>query len=250
MPLYRFITAVVCLLSLAGPAYPSMPNLTPKPAQATPATCTEWATQQDEDTLNIWGMTASGDYSKGEALQRLIDSCLGRPIPEIVGWGSSVGFSDSYCDRHAGEQICINYKKTSAEAGDSQADQTAMKFRKPAKVTDNWPTGGLWVPGNDNCGSGGGSDGGLLVQRKTFMWHEWGCEVQNIRRGAEGRYTVNMRCGGEGEEGGETDQLVMLSPRFMAMSIVAQRSGNDVTKPTGDWTLWQYCGIPPKDFTP
>lgn len=114
--MYRFrkTLGVVAIVLLSGPAFSSMPVLTPSPNPATSASCTEWATQQDEDAIYMWGMTESGESSKGEAIQRLIGSCLGREVPDIVGWGSSVGFEERYCKKHARAPICVKRKGTNA----------------------------------------------------------------------------------------------------------------------------------------
>ncbi|MCH4560968.1 hypothetical protein [Mesorhizobium jarvisii] len=100
----------MAVVILAGPAQASMPVLTPAPNPATAATCTHWAVQQDEDTLYMWGTTESGVSSKDKAIQRLIGFCLGRKVPDIVGWGSSVGFDEVYCKKHVRAPICANQK--------------------------------------------------------------------------------------------------------------------------------------------
>lgn len=100
----------LALMSLSSPALSSMPVLTPSPSPATAATCTHWALQQDEDALYMWGTTESGDFSKVDAIRTLVGFCLGREAPDIVGWGSSAGFDDAYCEKHANAQICVTRK--------------------------------------------------------------------------------------------------------------------------------------------
>lgn len=110
MNLRRYVMGGMALGLLSGPALASMPVLTASPNPATSATCTHWAIEQDEDTLYMWGATESGESSKAEAIQRLIGSCMGRKIPDIVGWGSSVGFDEAYCKKHARAAICVKGK--------------------------------------------------------------------------------------------------------------------------------------------
>jgi hypothetical protein len=41
------------------------------------------------------------------AVRRLADDCLGKPKPEIVGFGSSAGFDRDYCRHHPRQKICL-----------------------------------------------------------------------------------------------------------------------------------------------
>jgi hypothetical protein len=88
-----------------------MPLLTPYPRPASPAACEKWAAVQDEDAIYMWGTQEDGGSFKAVALQRLVASCLGHRAPEIVGFGSSVGFDDAYCEKHPKIKLCRNYNK-------------------------------------------------------------------------------------------------------------------------------------------
>ena len=92
---------------MAGaPAFASMPTLSETPRPATLQACQVWAGKQDEDALDMWGTQESGGSSPDLALSRLIATCMGDKPPEIVGFGSSVGFDEAYCGRHPGAGIC------------------------------------------------------------------------------------------------------------------------------------------------
>lgn len=91
---------------LAAPAYAAMPSLTSTPKPATASACERWAGAQDEDAIYMWGMQESGESSNKVALARLTGFCMGKPKPEIVGFGSSVGFDDAFCAKHRSAKIC------------------------------------------------------------------------------------------------------------------------------------------------
>jgi hypothetical protein len=93
-------------------AHATMPMLTPSPKPATPTACKRWAAKQDADAIDMWGIQADGSSSRAVALRRLADSCMGHRAPEIVGFGSSVGFDEAYCKKHPTlKQLCKDYKK-------------------------------------------------------------------------------------------------------------------------------------------
>src|SRR5262245_25058100 len=94
------------LLISATTASATMPLLTPKPTPATPDACRAWASEQDEDTIYMWGTQEDGTNSPEVAVERLTRSCMGHPTPEIVGFGSSVGFDEAYCKKHGDQKIC------------------------------------------------------------------------------------------------------------------------------------------------
>jgi hypothetical protein len=64
----------------------------------------------------MWGTQESGEHSKGVAFSRLTESCLGRSPPDIVNFGSSVGFDDSFCLKHKLAKICEKEAAASAKA--------------------------------------------------------------------------------------------------------------------------------------
>jgi hypothetical protein len=90
------LTAIVFVLVLATSANATMPMLTPDPKPATPDACRAWAAEQSEDAIEMWGQLEDGTRSREIALQRLTDSCLGKDVPEIVAFGSSIGFNLGY----------------------------------------------------------------------------------------------------------------------------------------------------------
>ena len=104
--LHAGLLVVAALASTCAQA--NMPTLTPKPRSPSPALCQKWAANQDEEALYMWGMQESGGSSNKVAVSRLASFCLGRKSPEIVGFGSSVGFDDNFCDKHRSAKICQN----------------------------------------------------------------------------------------------------------------------------------------------
>jgi hypothetical protein len=93
-----------------------MPRLTPEPNPATPKACKEWAAKQDNapdnDAIEMWGIQEDGTSSRDVALRRLFLHCLGQHPPEIVGFGSSVGFNETYCRNHPKFKICKDFRSS------------------------------------------------------------------------------------------------------------------------------------------
>ena len=50
------------------------------------------------------GILDDGNSDRAVAVRRLADDCLGKPKPEIVGFGSSAGFDRDYCRIMGGPQ--------------------------------------------------------------------------------------------------------------------------------------------------
>jgi hypothetical protein len=96
-------------------ALATMPLLDDMPHSRTPAACRAWADKQPEngdgDVGYMWGQHEDGRTDRATAVQRLTDNCLGKPVPEIVGFGSSNGFDTSYCKRHPRVKICIDLRR-------------------------------------------------------------------------------------------------------------------------------------------
>lgn len=105
MLLSRISTAMFAAL-LTSSAHASMPMLTPQPDAITVRTCSEWARAQDEEAIDVWGVQRDGGGSYELGIHRLTSECLGEPVSDIVGFGSSVGFNDAYCSRHRDAPIC------------------------------------------------------------------------------------------------------------------------------------------------
>jgi hypothetical protein len=93
---------------LASAAHATMPQLTPEPKPATPEACRAWVTSQSDDAMDMWGIQEDGTSSPEVAVQRLTASCLGQPVPEIVGFGSSIGVDIHYCELHPKQKICLD----------------------------------------------------------------------------------------------------------------------------------------------
>ena len=55
----------------------------------------------------MWGVLDDGNYDPAVAVRRLADVCVGKPQPEIVGVGSSMGYYETYCRSHPRQQICL-----------------------------------------------------------------------------------------------------------------------------------------------
>jgi TPR repeat protein len=113
MQKFAVCTVLIPILSLtfADVAFGTMPTLSEMPAARTPAKCSTWAASQDEDALAMWGIQSTGKSSELTAIDRLARFCMGEKKPDIVGFGSSVGFDDQYCLRHKSEQVCLDRKK-------------------------------------------------------------------------------------------------------------------------------------------
>lgn len=104
----RLLISAIIAGILAGcyAADATMPSLTPKPNPRTPGACKAWAAKQDEDAIYMWGTEEDGTHSRSIALDRLARSCLGQRPPDIIGFGSSIGFDESYCAKHAAIKLC------------------------------------------------------------------------------------------------------------------------------------------------
>jgi hypothetical protein len=97
----------VTVLFGSAPAIATMPNLSPRPDNPSVLTCKEWAALQDDDALEMWGLQEDGTHSRTVAIGRLIASCMGQPVPDIVGFGSSAAFNAAYCAKHPTIKFCI-----------------------------------------------------------------------------------------------------------------------------------------------
>jgi hypothetical protein len=87
-----------------------MPELTSRPNVASRANCRIWAAGQSAEAIKMWGIRGDGTSSRSVAIDRLVGSCMGQNPPEIVGFGSSVGFDREYCEKHPAFKICRERK--------------------------------------------------------------------------------------------------------------------------------------------
>jgi hypothetical protein len=89
-----------------------MPTLTPMPQQRSPEEYDLWAKRQSDPAFEMWGLQVDGRSSKDVAVDRLASYCLGQKPPEIVGFGSSIGFTEDYCTRHPKTRICREFHRS------------------------------------------------------------------------------------------------------------------------------------------
>ena len=101
----RNIVFAMAIMQVAT-AYAAMPMMTEKPKDITVRACAAWAREQDEEAIDMWGIQQTGNSSYELGVHRLTSECLGEPVSDIVGFGSSVGFNDGYCSSHPGAPIC------------------------------------------------------------------------------------------------------------------------------------------------
>ena len=105
--------AALSWLLLINSAYATMPVLTDAPNTKSIASCSAWAKKQSEDAIDMWGIQEDGTTSPSAAVRRLTDSCLGKKKPDVVGFGSSAGYSDYYCSKHSKTKLCQSYLQNS-----------------------------------------------------------------------------------------------------------------------------------------
>lgn len=119
-------------LTQRGPIAPA-PAMQAAPLSQTPTSdaCAKWAASQDPDTIERWGTQDGGGSSRDKAILRLTLSCLGDEAPEIVGFYSSVGVADAYCEKHTTAGICTS---RGAAASPGNASQAVITVR-----TENYP---------------------------------------------------------------------------------------------------------------
>jgi hypothetical protein len=100
------IAVFVVTVFSTGRAAATMPRLTEMPNPPSDTTCKNWAGRQDEDAIYMWGIQQNGSSSRNVALDRLVRHCSGEPIPDIVGFGSSIGFDEAYRKRFPTIRLC------------------------------------------------------------------------------------------------------------------------------------------------
>ncbi|HZP09218.1 hypothetical protein, partial [Methyloceanibacter sp.] len=61
--------------------------------------------------IYMWSTQEDGTHPPEVGLNRLTLYCMGQDRPEIVGFGSSIGFDTAYCDRHPGIKLCEHLPK-------------------------------------------------------------------------------------------------------------------------------------------
>lgn len=92
MKKHSLLVLLGCLCSTN--AYATMPMLPDQPKAKTLKSCNDWAKKaikSDQDVPMIWSLQESGKSSPKHALKRLADDCMGKEMPEIVGFNSSAG---------------------------------------------------------------------------------------------------------------------------------------------------------------
>jgi hypothetical protein len=111
-------TLASLFLLLSTSAWATMPMLPEMPKNKSPKSCEVWAQQAikgDEDIALMWGLQESGDSSAKIAIKRLVLSCLGREMPEIVGFYSSAGVAQEFCEDHKQTRLCKKWKEEHAQ---------------------------------------------------------------------------------------------------------------------------------------
>jgi hypothetical protein len=98
--------AFMIVTVITDQALATMPLLTEMPKHRSPAACLKWAEQQKGDTFEMWGIQETGKSSCEIALSRLVRFCMDEDLPEILGFGSSVGVDEAYCENYPGAKIC------------------------------------------------------------------------------------------------------------------------------------------------
>jgi hypothetical protein len=117
------------ILLASSQARATMPTLSDKPEPATLSACQIWAQKQGEDVFDMWGVEEKGGSSRDLAVSRLISYCLGDQPPEIVGFGSSVGFDDDYCKRHPKAALCRSREKPPTICRVEDPTPTPLNYR-------------------------------------------------------------------------------------------------------------------------
>lgn len=107
MSVKSLVLSIIFLTELAtSSAFANMPMLTEKPIEPSLQACNGWAAKQDDEALEMWGIEENGKSSRVVALKRLAGLCMGEKAPDIVGFGSSVGFDRDYCKKHRQQKVC------------------------------------------------------------------------------------------------------------------------------------------------
>jgi hypothetical protein len=114
----RCSTLAIPFLLLSTSAWATMPMLPDMPKNKSPKSCKVWAQQAikgDDDITMMWGLQESGDSSARIAVKRLASSCLGKEMPEIVGFYSSAGVAQAFCEAHKQTRLCKKWKDEHAQ---------------------------------------------------------------------------------------------------------------------------------------
>jgi hypothetical protein len=109
-------STALLVVGLSTPAFATMPMLTDRPNPPSSAARKAWAAKQSDNAVEMWGIQESGRSSRAVALNRLARSCMGEKPPEIVGFGSSRGFDESYCHKRPDTGICADLRSSRAAA--------------------------------------------------------------------------------------------------------------------------------------
>jgi hypothetical protein len=145
----RYAALAVALESMffgAHSAVATIPRLTDGPNPSSITACKQWAAQQSGDAIDMWGIQEDGSSSRTVSLDRLARHCVGEPAPEIVGFGSSAGFNETYCKKFPTIKLC---KQQGAAEGSKPA--SCVVFHDNGQVTvrgtimeskNNQPEGG------------------------------------------------------------------------------------------------------------
>jgi hypothetical protein len=103
------IFALLCSTS----ALATMPLLPDMPRNRSSRACRGWAEEaikSDQDVAMMWGLKEDGTSSGQIAIKRLVANCLRKEMPEIVGFYSSAGVAQTFCETHMQTQLCKKWK--------------------------------------------------------------------------------------------------------------------------------------------
>jgi hypothetical protein len=108
----------VSFLALSTSAWATMPILPDMPSNQSTRSCEGWAQQAikgDDDIAIMWGLQESGNSSAQVAIKRLVANCLGKKTPEIVGFYSSAGVAQAFCEAHKQARLCKKWEAEHAQ---------------------------------------------------------------------------------------------------------------------------------------
>jgi hypothetical protein len=95
-----------------------MPMLPDMPKNKSLRSCKAWAQhaiKSDDDIAMMWGLQESGDSSAQVAVRRLVANSLGKEMTEIVGFYSSAGVAQAFCEAHKQTRLCKKWEAEHAQ---------------------------------------------------------------------------------------------------------------------------------------
>lgn len=113
------LTLILLFMSFSlSTAHATMPPLPDEPSLKNTKSCRLWSQKAirskenaSSDIVYMWGLKDDGTSSRIIAVHRLSEFCRGKNPPMIVGFYSSVGTAERYCEDHASTRLCKRWKK-------------------------------------------------------------------------------------------------------------------------------------------